>query len=165
MSSSESERECLITGFKSGDGNRFDHNDCKVANGDQLHSQFQTNFIHSFEKILTKENILREVYSYARGKRYNSRSTDLFLEAFSRIYKCKLILIDSEREYGESYWLHQRKDHFDLQGDREEYISLEQEEVANDNSRIPKCWYEKLLVENLIFEIQKRFVWSLNYIY
>ena len=40
MSSSESERECLITGFKSGDGNRFDHNDCKVANGDQLHSQF-----------------------------------------------------------------------------------------------------------------------------
>ena len=98
MSSSESERECLITGFKSGDGNRFDHNDCKVANGDQLHSQFQTNFIHSFEKILTKENILREVYSYARGKRYNSRSTDLFLEAFSRIYKCKLILIDSEED-------------------------------------------------------------------
>lgn len=35
MSSSESETECLITGFKSGDGNRFDHNDCKVANGDQ----------------------------------------------------------------------------------------------------------------------------------
>ena len=98
MSSSESERECLITGFKSGDGNRFDHNDCKVANGDQLHSQFQTNFIHSFEKILTKENILREVYSYARGKRYNSRSTDLFLEAFSRIYKFKLILIDSEED-------------------------------------------------------------------
>ena len=98
MSSSESERECLITGFKSGDGNRFDHNDCKVANGDQLHSQFQTNFIHSFEKILTKENILREVYSYARGKRDNSRSTDLFLEAFSRIYKCKLILIDSEED-------------------------------------------------------------------
>ena len=30
MSSSESETECLITGFKSGNHNTFYHDDCKV---------------------------------------------------------------------------------------------------------------------------------------
>ena len=30
MSSSESETECPITGFKPGNLNTFDHNDCKV---------------------------------------------------------------------------------------------------------------------------------------
>ena len=95
---------------------------------------------------MTTENILRDVYSYVIGKSYNSRSTDLFLEAFSRIYKFKLTVIDSEEyidDLGEENMekvirLHQSKGHFDLQGDRKEYISLEQEEVANDNSRIPK---------------------------
>ena len=36
--------------------------------------------------------------------------------------------------------LHLSKDHFDLPADRKQYIGLEQEEVAVDNSRIPKCW-------------------------
>ena len=106
---------------------------------DQLDSQFQEN--------IDNRKYLRDVYSYVRGKSYNSRSTDLFLEAFSRLYKFMLIVIDSEEdidELGEENLekvvrLHQSKDHFDLQGDREEYISLEQEEVANVNSRIPKC--------------------------
>ena len=36
--------------------------------------------------------------------------------------------------------LHRSKEHFSLLVNREEYISFEQEEVAVDNSRIPKCW-------------------------
>ena len=89
---------------------------------------------------LTKENILLEVYSYVTEKRYNSSTADLFLEAFSRIYKCKVIVIDSDEDIdglviGEENMekiirLHRSKEHFDLLVEREEYISLEQEEVA-----------------------------------
>ena len=73
-----------------------------------------------------------------------------FLEPFSGIYKCKLIVINSDEDiddlvFGEKNMekvirLHLSKDHFDLLVDREEYISLEQEEVAVANRRIPKCW-------------------------
>lgn len=56
---------------------------------DQLDSQFQEN--------IDNRKYLRDVYSYVRGKSYNSRSTDLFLEAFSRLYKFKLIVIALRR--------------------------------------------------------------------
>lgn len=35
MRCSEFETECLLTDFKSGDGNTFGRHDCKVANGEQ----------------------------------------------------------------------------------------------------------------------------------
>ena len=54
---------------------------------DQLYSEFRENTdIYASFSELTKENILREVYSYVKEKRYNSSTADLFLERFSRIH-------------------------------------------------------------------------------
>ena len=39
-----------------------------------------------------------KVYSYVTEKCYNSSTADLFLEAFSQIYKCKVIAIDSDED-------------------------------------------------------------------
>ena len=192
--------ECLITGFKSGNCNTFDHDDCKVIETikntvktknlnaydlakqdflylkeitgdglciaqsfskhfklpldqvlDQLYWEFWESIdIYASFLELTKENILGEVYSYVTEKCYNSSTGDLFLEGFPWIYECKVIVIDSDEDIddlviGEENMekvirLHRSKEHFSLLVNREEYISFEQEEVAVDNSRIPKCW-------------------------
>lgn len=90
---------------------------------DNLDKEFRQN-ISIYEEFSdkSKDGILKEVYAYITEKIYDNSTADMFLNAFSNIYKTKVIVSysnqNSETVIGEIFeraiHVHKSSDHFDL---------------------------------------------------